>query len=562
VVQRRNLLAISVLLLLTALLIVACNTAQPQTVEKVVERTVVVEKQVTAVVEKEVTTVVEKEVAVVVTATPEPTEAPPSEPVPGGTLRVGMIQDIPDFDAYSRNFFYWPIARNIYDTLIRYDHSLNPQPQLAESWEIADDGLSITLHLREGVKFHDGSDFTSAAVAANLERATDAARGVHQYNANRNVESWETPDDYTVVIKYSKPTPAGLMLDALDQLPIISPETLDTETLKTKAIGTGPFMVAEKVPGDHVTLKRFDGYWKEGLPYLDEIILKPFTDPDAMVLALEAGTLDFIQDTPYKDVRRLENSLVVNRGQAGALYYNLYLNVYKEPFTNKLVRQAIQYALDRETIVGQALFGVGEVKWTAWPEYSVAWDDKWKNYYPYDLEKAKALITEAGYPDGFETAITVLAGNPDMVAIAEILQADLLTIGVKTQILVLDTGTYYDWHLSGNYPGIHISFGANSNKYPAAQFTGSHYRVENNVLLKPDGFWPEAYVENVKLGEETLDPEEQHQAYVAATEAMLDESWVIEYSWKFLVFTHHPYVQGFDYTVESMPLFEAVWLAK
>jgi len=364
--------------LIVLVLVAACGAAAtPQTVVE----TVVVEKEVveTVIVEKEVegetqtvveTVVVEKEV--VVTATPDPAaEAEGGEeeamakggPKRGGTVTYGQLGDITNFDPFQLSSVSYPMFQNLYDSLIRYDNELNIEPRLAESWELNEDSTQITLNLRQGVKWHNGRDFVADDVVKNFERGLSDELG-HNIHGTVNgvVDKVTAVDDHTVVIDFLAPTPN--VFDILNAIFIHAPESMDS--LESSAIGTGPFKLVEWIPGDHVTLERNDDYWEEGKPYLDGWTFKPYEDYEALLAAVQGGVIDIARNIVPKDVEFLEGQgLVLKPGQEGFILYTITVNPPDPdqepgPLSDKRVRCALNYALDRDTIVDQALYGAGK----------------------------------------------------------------------------------------------------------------------------------------------------------------------------------------------------------
>ena len=175
--------------------------------------------------------------------------------------QTGDIKNLDPFDMLSLNY---PLFYNLYDSLIRYDNELNIIPRLATSWVVDEDQTEITLNLRQGVKWHNGREFVADDVVKNFERGMSDVKGLNVYGMLSPVlESAEAIDTYTVKLTFKAPTPN--LFDLLNAICMHAPESMDS--LQTTAIGTGPFMLKEWIPGDHVTLVRFDDYWEEGKPY-------------------------------------------------------------------------------------------------------------------------------------------------------------------------------------------------------------------------------------------------------------------------------------------------------
>lgn len=473
-------------------------------------------------------------------------------PRKGGTLTVGMPGDILNFDAFSYAYLVQRTVRVVYNSLLRYDEKLTLHPELAESWEAAPDGLSLTLRLRQGVKFHNGRELTAEDVVANLKRAKDKATGGHLFNMTQTVESAEALDTYTVKITYSGPTPE--MYDTMTRLYVIAPESF--EELKRKGIGTGPFKLVEWQPGEHVKFQRHPEYWEQGKPYVDELILKPFNDVEAMVIALESGTVDLIEGVPFKDVKRLSTAFTIVKGHEGATFYTLYCSPKLKPFDDVRVRQAMQYALNRQAIVDTVLYGTSRVTTSVFPPTSLAFDPKFDQYYSFDLEKAKELITQAGYPNGFEATVLATTAYPEFAEMAQILKSDLAKIGVNLTIEILDPAQWYPKLMSGSYH-MTFSFAGLSQTDPSQVTLNSAYRLENNPLWEKV---PEDYLKAGQAGRTTLDKDKRKQIYADFQKALLEGSWALSVAWRPTLYAVAPYVRGFTSSVDLNMMFDGVWL--
>jgi peptide/nickel transport system substrate-binding protein len=543
--KRQRIYLISSAMIILVLLIGACAPAATLTPE-IIERTVVVETT-PGVVEK--TVVVEK----LVTPTTAPTPTPISEPKPGGTLNIGIRTEFTDFDPYNLAWSNYPVYDQLYDTLLKYEGDLTPRPWLAESWESSTDGLTWTLHLRKGVKFHNGREFTADDVLKNFEKAMNQETGYHMYTQSQAVESVEAPDDYTVVVHLKEPDPA--ILDFFEGFSMIAPESFDA--LKDHPIGTGPYKFVEWIPNDHATLEKNEDYWGDKGPYVDRIIIHPNPDSDALVAALESGAYDIVWDLPFKDVPRLEKEgYTIWRGTPGALVWQLYVNPNK--ITDKRIRQAIQYALDRKTILEKAFYGQGNIMYTPFPDYSMAYDPSFDNYYPFDLDKAKALLEDAGATD---LKFTINVNTLEQAAIAQILQADLAKIGVDATIQLLDYSPFYAAMFAAEYDTM-TAFISNSNKDPSRLALNSHYRtVASPILCGEHPYCPEEYVNLMNQAATMTDPEARKDIYERVAEILLDESWAISLADKPAIVASQPFVRGIEFRMDTAPRFGNVWLA-
>jgi len=368
-------------------------------------------------------------------------------PVKGGTLVIGSTSVVRNFNGAVQSGTGTALpSTQIFASPLRYDDKWNPQPYLAEKWQVAPDGLSVTLQLVKNALFHDGKPVTSKDVAFTVM----AIKKYHPFQTMlAPVTAVDTPDDHTAVIRLSKPHPAILLAMSPALMPILPKHVYDTgEDLKShpanqKPIGCGPFKLAENVPGEHFILERFDKFFIPNRPYLDKIVVRTIPDPNNTVLSMERGDVDFMFIVvDVRLVERLEKSkdiFVTNKGYEGIGPINwLAFNTKKPPLDDVRVRQAIAYAVDRDFVVnrlmaGKAMPAFGPI--TPSSPYAA------KNLEPYALNiaKAEALLDEAGHKkkaDGERFAL-VLDHEPNVVHqcnFAEYLRPQLKKIGISITV--------------------------------------------------------------------------------------------------------------------------------
>lgn len=345
------------------------------------------------------------------------------------------------------------IGPKIVEGLLTFDYDLNPQPLLATEWSVSDDHLQYTFKLREGVKWHDGVDFTSADVAFSILRLKEAhPRGRITY---QNVVEVQTPDPLTAVIVLSKPAPFLIAAQSSSESPIVpkhkfeSLPPADGQTLAT-AIGTGPFKLTEWVPGSHLIFDRNPAYWDTGKPYLDRLILRIITDPTARAAALETGEIDIgANPVPLGDIARLQQNpnLVVDTqtyAYSGP-QQQLFFNYDNEILTKKPVRLAIAQAINAQEIVDVALYGYGQVSPSPVSTALPKWYDPTVVSYPFDPAASEKLLDEAGYPrgaDGKRFPVR-LAYNAFLTpAYADVIKNQLDKIGLDVEIIKFDLPTF------------------------------------------------------------------------------------------------------------------------
>ena len=346
-------------------------------------------------------------------------EAEAGGPKYGGTLRVAILADHLTLDP--PRLFTDPdivITKATYDNLLQIQPDLSVKPELAESWEANDDLSSYTFHLRQGVKFHNGKDFKAEDVAFTFNRIMDPIldSAVRPTFAS-TIQDIVIIDDYTV--RFDLLGPNGFFIPAFSLFHArIVRADVDIDRLTLETFGTGPFKIVEHLPGERTTMVRNDDYWEEGKPYLDEFVVQLIPEPAARAEALKSGDIDVIYDLEAQSVAGIEaHSDTVVLENIGFSWIGLPMRTDTPPFDDIRVRQAFQLATDRESIRQAAFLGRG----------SVASDHPIHPSHPlfapqhippdYNPEAAKALLAEAGYPDGIDVTLhtaPVFAGADEL----------------------------------------------------------------------------------------------------------------------------------------------------
>lgn len=378
------------------------------------------------------------------------------DPEYGGVMRVATTADPPSLDPIKDPSYQTMYAVGYtYSKLIDYKFGKDIpygtdelEGDLAESWEMSEDGLTWTFELREGVKWQNvapvnGREFTAADVVCTVDEIKE--RG-HQKADLSAVSSVETPDDYTVIFHLSEPYPDLAYKFAGHNLWIVPCEgTSGQFNLEEQAIGTGPFMLTEWVKDKTRTYVRNPDYYVEGKPYLDGVQYIITPDTAASIAALRTGKIDVVgtvtnMDTVNSILQTNPDIYVTKEIYSPAMFY---MNMAEEPFQNLKVRQAIAYAIDREAMMNTVRPGgalTGPVSSYATGALS---PEEVKKLQPYDPEKAKELLAEAGYPDGFETTMMVTTAYGEVVInAAQWVQEDLAKVGITANIDIQDYGTY------------------------------------------------------------------------------------------------------------------------
>ncbi len=385
--------------------------------------------------------------------------AAPSAPVYGDIIVEGSIGDASNLipllasDSTSHG-----IAGLIYNGLVKYDKDLKVVGDLAEAWEISPDGLVITFHLRRTVRWHDGAPFTAADVLYTYQVTIDPRTPTAYAGDFLKVKKAEVIDDYTFRATYDKPFAPSLMSWSIGILPqhLLAGKDITRSALGRHPIGTGPYKFKEWAGGQKIVLVSNHDYF-EGRPYIDGYILRIIPDSATMFLELRAGGIDRMGLTPLQYKRQTENNLFRrNYGKYRYLsnsYTYLGYNLKNPLFADKRVRQALAYAVNRQEIIDGILLGLGRIATGPYKPGTWVYNPQVRDY-PYDSQKAKALLAEAGWLDrngdgildkeglSFEFEIITNQGNDVRAKTAEIIQQRLAEVGIKAKLRVIEWAAF------------------------------------------------------------------------------------------------------------------------
>lgn len=381
-----------------------------------------------------------------VQCTPAVAPAQPAAPTQT-TFTVAASADIDTADPHiSQLLMFNNIIRlNVFNSLVRYGPNLELVSDLAESWSNPDD-KSYVFTLRQGVKYHNGQEVQAKDVEFSFKRI--GAKETVFSSRVANIESYEVTDTYTIKITLKQP-----QADFLDGLVFLSilPQEVEADLAKTP-VGSGPFKFVEWVPNDHITLERNADYWEQDLVKVEQLIFKIIPESQVAVTNLQAGEIDGILDIPVAQAVFFKDSAEVKAIIQPTSSFHLYemLGKNSEPIrTDVRVRQALAYCLDKDTIQKTVFSGEGRQKWSFVPYGS--WAYKEVEGYPYDPEKAKALLTEAGIAEGFEFSVIIPSGYPDGEKATTIWQACLAGIGVKLNMEIQELSVWLDNYINHTY---------------------------------------------------------------------------------------------------------------
>lgn len=380
------------------------------------------------------------------------------ETAQGGDITVGIAQDLGDsLDPYQMTAAGTKeVMFNVYEGLVKPDSDGNLNPAVAESWKVSDDGLVYTFALRKGVKFHNGESVTAKDVVYSINTCADTTTDSSVASALSAVKSVEAADDSTVKVTLSEPNTDFLSYMTLAVVPA------DYKDEATKPVGTGPFEFVSRSVQENVVIKKFDGYW--GTPaYLDTVTYKIYENGEALIMALQSGAVDLAAHLTVTQSESLGSDYNVLEGTMN-LVQALYLNNAAKPFDDVRVRQALCYAVDVDSILSLTEDGRGtKVGSSMYPNFKKYFMPELSDTYKYDTEKAKQLLTEAGYPNGFSFEITVPSNYTPHVDTAQVITEQLSKVGITATIKEVEWNTWLsDVYQNRKFEATVIGFDASS----------------------------------------------------------------------------------------------------
>lgn len=434
------------------------------------------------------------------------------------------------------------VAANIFETLLNFgeqDTTINPG--LAKEWEAAEDGLTYTFQLEEGVKFHDGTDFNAEAVVKNFERWANGDADTFPYyqsmfggfkgDEGHVIESVTADGDSTVVFKLKRPQAPFLKNIAMTMFGIASPTAFekDGDKFGDNPVGTGPFKFVEWKRNDSITIEKNEDYRKDGLPKLDRVIFRSIPDNAARLNALIKGDIDLADGINPSDSNTIEgddNLQLFERPSMNIGY--LGMTVTREPFGDPKVRQAINHAIDKQAIIDAFFEGAAEMAKNPIPPSISGYNDDIEGY-DYDPEKAKELLAEAGHPDGFEMELWAMPVPrpymPDGQKVAEVIQKNLADVGVTANIVTYEWATYLEKASKGEADAFLLGW------------TGDNGDADNFIYALLDGdnigsnnytYYDNAELHDILIEAQTeVDEDKRNELYGKAQEIIhADAPWV------------------------------------
>lgn len=474
----------------------------------------------------------------------------------GGTLIAAWAQDPVGLDPHITSAYSsFQVLENVLDTLVTLDEEQNVVPSLAESWEVSDDGLVWTFHLRDGVMFSNGRALTADDVVYTYDRMLDPATGSGNAYLLAGVVDVAAVDDRTVTITLDEPNVALLGHLAVNKsVGIIARESVDDGTINTQPIGTGPFVITDFQPGTSVRLERNPHYWQDGLPYLDAIDIRIIPDESVRRTALVSGDVDWTISVPPQalDQLRSEDGIVVDETTAGAYWY-IGVNLRREPLNDPRVRQALAFAVNRDNIAVAASFGTAQPTDGPIPSSS-AWAMDYAPY-GYDPERARELLAEAGLADGFDMEIMPTTQYEESIRAAQVIQADLAAVGIRATIRSLEWAEWLQEEGDGNYDTYVCSW--NGLVDPDDYFYAQHKTGE---VFNFTGYSNATVDELLDEGRRTQAFDERYGIYQQINQTIVDEAPYVYLYNPLNINAYATHVQGYQARGDQAIRFLGTWL--
>ena len=483
-----------------------------------------------------------------------------------GYLVAALNADIQTADVQKTSKDY-EVPFNIFDRLVDVevdaDGNSKIVPSLAESWDISDDGLEYTFHLRQGVKFHNGNDFTAEDVAYTFHRMLtveggvntefiDQIKGADELLAGETdtLEGVEVVDDYTIKVTLKEPF-AGFLAS------ISSPGVSIYDSEATEAagdqfgmdpavtVGTGPFEFSSWSFNNQLVLTRNEDYWK-GASGLPGVVIKIIPDTETQSMMFESGELDILDlDYAADSVDRFTETYpdqIVQGPRVGIVYFTMNFN--KEPFQDVRVRKAVQMSIDRQAILDALYGGRGQVEQGIFPHGLIGFNPDQEEI-KYDPEAAKALLAEAGYADGFDMEIAADSSASDTMTMAlEIVSDQLAEVGIRAEIKNYDESTWLETRKSGELGSFMSTWSADYND--PDNFIYTFFGNEEKTRIRSINYPDTEVMERVAKARTLVNEDERLAEYKALEEKLIheDAAWVPMFS-RLHLFAVSKRVQGF-----------------
>ncbi len=466
----------------------------------------------------------------------KPAASPEGSPKIGGSIAVAQSTNPTTLDPQDTNDnLSFSIEKTMYDTLIGFDEKMNHVPGLATKWTASADAKEFTFELRPGVKFHDGTPFNAEAVKASFDRVRDKANGLRRWSLFNNIADIRPVSELRVTFQLTAPFGAFFGNVAHPASAILSPAAIKQygKDLRNHPVGTGPFKFVEWKLGERVVVERTPTFWKSGEPKVDRITFRPVPEGGSRVASLQTGEAHFVYPLPPIEVDRIRTHKDATVWEGTSIFVQyVSLNNLKKPFDSKLVRQALNYAVDKNALI--QVIVRGRAKALDSPLAHDTWGHKGVKTYPYDVQKAKDLLRQAGYPNGFRSKLwTLNATESRDLGVA--IQQQLKLAGVEIEIVPLEGPTRTN--LLYKPPAenqMEMSLGGWSPSTGDGDWALRPLLARSSwpPTLFNTSFYDSAQVnEDIQAGLSTADEAKRKRAYAHAQEVVMEDCpWIFLYT--------------------------------
>ncbi|WP_168428869.1 glutathione ABC transporter substrate-binding protein GsiB, partial [Erwinia amylovora] len=357
-------------------------------------------------------------------------------------VTIAVASNFTTLDPYDANdTLSQAVAKSFYQGLFGFDKEMKLENVLADSYQASPDGLSYVIRLKKGIKFQDGTEFDAAAVKANLDRASNPDNHLKRFNLFKTIASTDVIDANTVKITLRQPFSAFINTLASPAAAMISPAALKKygKDIAFHPVGTGPYQFVTWNQTDFVKVAKFNGYWKPGYPKLDSITWRPVVDNNTRSAMLQTGEANFAFPIPFEQAKLLEKNSKLNLVASPSIMQRyISFNVTQKPFSDPKVRAAINYAINRQALAKVAFAGY------ATPASGIVPPSiQYAQQYPaaeYNPAKARELLKEAGYPNGFTTTLWSSHNHSTAQKVLQFTQQQLAQVGIKVEVTAMDAG--------------------------------------------------------------------------------------------------------------------------
>lgn len=482
-----------------------------------------------------------------------------STPKAGGVLKAAWDAEWVSLDPHlSSAYSSFAVLANVVEGLTGFDNDIKLIPVLAESWEQSADGLTWTFKIRQGVKFSNGRDMTSADVLYSFQRIMDPTLGSGRVNSCGGSDAvFAAPDATTFTITTS--TPNGILpitIAGAAGCAVVAQESVGADGQIVVPIGTGPFTIADVQGTTSLKLLKNPNYWQAGYPLLDEVDVQAIPEATSREAALLGGEVDWIMSPAPSSYDSLKSNPDVVVAETPLLQYSyIGLNLKHDPLGDVRVRQAIAYAIDREQICQAGEFGLC----TPIDGPTAPGSPWYFDYAPYtrDVEKAKQLLSEAGYPDGFDIVLMPTSTYENTVRQAQVVQQNLADVGIRATInapewsqwLELEGGGNYDAYLCG-WVGLTDA----DSYYYLQQHTGEVFNFT--------GYSNPEFDKLVEEGRSTSDFNTRYAIYEQANKILVDDAPYVYFYSPLGLRAYKPYVMDFPTRSDMLNVLWTTWLNK